>query len=312
MTPAAGTAAPSEPVPAGLNLVLCAAAAAGAAALLRAASRADSPAVLAACAAGFAFFNNTVFSLLHEAVHGILHPDRRVNDALGRLLAGFFPTAFALQRAFHLGHHRRNRTAAELFDYLRPGESRWLKAAQWYGLLTGAYWLAPPLSSLLVALWPGALRAAARRDGWARQTSAAAMAAGAAEVPASAARRDALAAAFVQAVLWFGLGLTPAGWAACYAAFALQWSALQYADHAFSELDARGGAWDLRVDPLTRVFFLNYHHHRAHHLSPQTPWLHLPARVDHGRPRPSWLGVYLAMWAGPRPLPEGARLPEPA
>lgn len=304
---------PAEAVPARLNLALCAAAPAAAAALLWAASRAGSGPALLAAAVLFAFVNNTVFALLHEAVHGILHPHRRVNDALGRFLAAFFPTSFSLQRAFHLGHHRRNRTAAELFDYLRPGESRWLKSAQWYGLLSGLYWLAPPLSSALIALWPGSLRRAARSgSAWASQTSAAAMAAGAADVPAAGLRRDVLVAACVQALLAWGLGLTPTGWAACYAAFALQWSALQYADHAFSELDPRGGAWDLRVDPLTRLLFLNYHDHRAHHLSPQTPWLHLPARVDRTRERPTWLAVYAAMWAGPRPLPEGARLTEAA
>lgn len=303
----------AEAVPARLNVLLCAAAPAAAAALLWAASHARSWAALAAAAVLFAFVNNTVFALLHEAVHGILHPDRRVNDALGRFLAGFFPTAFSLQRAFHLGHHRRNRTAAELFDYLQPGEARWVKAAQWYGLLTGVYWLAPPLSSVLVALWPGALRFAATGSApWARQTSAAAMAAGAADVPAFEARRDVCAAAAVQAALSWGLGLTPAGWAACYAAFALQWSALQYADHAFSELDPRGGAWDLRVDPLTRLLFLNYHDHRAHHLSPQSPWVHLPARVDLSRPRPTWAAVYLKMWGGPRPLPTGVRPAEVA
>ena len=32
----------------------------------------------------------------------------------------------------------------------------------------------------------------------------------------------------------------------------MNWSALQYADHAWSPLDVRDGAWDLRINPLVR------------------------------------------------------------
>ena len=70
---------------------------------------------LIACV-GFSLINNTIFSLLHEAVHGVFHHDRRINDFFGRVCAAFFPTGFLIQRVCHLGHHRRNRTDAELYD----------------------------------------------------------------------------------------------------------------------------------------------------------------------------------------------------
>ena len=71
--------------------------------------------------------------------------------------------------------------------------------------------------------------------------------------------------------------------AVCYAAFAINWSSLQYTDHAFSKLDVRDGAWNLRVNPSTRLLFLNYHHHLAHHRHPQVPWIHLGRFVDPAR-----------------------------
>jgi fatty acid desaturase len=82
-------------------------------------------------AIGFSYVNNTMFSLLHEATHGFLHPDARVNTWMGRIAAAFFLTSFSLQRSFHLTHHRNNRSESEQFDYFRPGDNRFLKLAQW-------------------------------------------------------------------------------------------------------------------------------------------------------------------------------------
>lgn len=41
---------------------------------------------------GFALVNNTIFSLLHETVHGVFHPNRQVNLTFGRICAALFPT----------------------------------------------------------------------------------------------------------------------------------------------------------------------------------------------------------------------------
>src|SRR5262249_53453074 len=106
----------ATPIAGTLNVALLLVAAGAGGAFLWAASRSRSWLELVACAVAFSLVNNTVFSLLHEATHGILHPDARVNDWLGRLAAAFFPTAYSLQRAFHLTHHRNNRTELEQFD----------------------------------------------------------------------------------------------------------------------------------------------------------------------------------------------------
>ncbi|HVE13916.1 MAG TPA: fatty acid desaturase [Elusimicrobiota bacterium] len=306
MTPPA-SAAPPLPVPGRLNVVLAFASGAAALTLLRLASHAASTWQALLCAAAFSYVNNTLFSLLHEAVHGVFHPRARVNDAFGRALAVFFPTSFTLQRFFHLGHHRRNRSPAERFDYIEPGQNALLKRVQWYGILTGVYWLLPPLSSLLYLVSPGLFSAfRSDEDGalWCRQTGAEAMAVGVESLPRAATRGEVLLGIAGQAAAFALLGLTFKGWALCYAAFAVNWSSLQYADHAWSPLDTTRGAWNLRVNPVVRGLFLNYHHHRAHHENPGVPWIHLPRFVDPALPSPSFVRVYLSMWAGPRPLPE--------
>jgi fatty acid desaturase len=298
-----GDVAPAEPIPGTLNLALALAAPAAALGLLAFASRTPSWGWRIAAAVAFSYVNNTIFSLLHEAVHGHFHPRRAVNEAAGRLLAAFFPTGLGFQRVCHLGHHRRNRTDEEVFDYILPGENRLLKTLQWYGILTGLYWLLPPFGCLLYLLWPGFFHLPERLRGMRsfRQTSTAAMLSGFADAPRGTIRLEILFTLAFQAASIALLDLTAAGWLTCYAAFGFNWSSLQYADHAFTERDVHDGAWNLRVNRLVQALFLNYHHHKAHHRDPRIPWIHLPKHVDFSEERPAFLGIWLRMWRGPRP-----------
>jgi fatty acid desaturase len=297
-------------IPGRLNGVLAMSVLAANLGLLWGASHMASWIGVAVCAIAFSFTNNTVYSLLHEAVHRKFHPDGSINEWAGRLLAASFPTGLSFHRMCHLGHHRRNRTEVERFDYYTPEDNRLLKFAQWYGILTGLYWLLPPLGCLLVLLVPArALRALFRSRGskQAEHIGAEAMLEGLAEAPVWQMRLEIVMSGALQMLAWFVLDLTPLGWLACYATFAVNWSALQYADHAWSELDVRDGAWNLKVSPAIQYIFLNYHHHRAHHQHPEVPWIHLDRYVDFAEQRPSFLKMYLSMWRGPRPLPEVER-----
>ena len=81
-------------IPATLNIVIAVGAIAIATGCLWLASHAPHWTVVIAAAFIFSFANNTIFSLLHECVHGTFHPRRRINDAAGVLFAAFFPTSF--------------------------------------------------------------------------------------------------------------------------------------------------------------------------------------------------------------------------
>ena len=297
-----GRAQRIDPIPSALNITLAVVAPAAAAALLAAASSTNSWVWRIGAALAFSYVNNTIFALLHEAVHGHLHPNRRVNEAVGRAMAAFFPTSLAFQRVCHFGHHRRNRSDAEVFDYILPGESRLTKTLQWYGLLSGVYWLLLPLGCLCYLFWPGFFRRPHRLHASRlfRETSAEAMLSGFEDAPERTIRLEILLSFAVQAALIWILNLTAAGWVTCYAAFAVNWSSLQYADHAFSKRDVLDGAWNLRVNRVVQYLFLNYHHHKAHHQNTQVPWLHLPKYVDFAETRPSFLSIWLRMWRGPR------------
>ena len=224
-------------IPNALNLTLLAVISWAAVKLLQAASHSEGL-ILLPIALAFGYVNHTMYALLHEAVHNSLNSSKSINDWGGRWAAAFFPTSYRLQRAFHLTHHRFNRTESEQWDYLRPGDNKFLKLAQWYAIMTGLYWVFIPLVSLLYLAWPGLLKKALlRQTPLAQQTSSDNYLESLDGLDPKLARGDVFFTIALQASLFLLLGVSLKGWAICYAAFAFMWSSLQYADHAFSPLD---------------------------------------------------------------------------
>jgi fatty acid desaturase len=295
------------PIPTLLNVFIICVSTISAITLLVVASRSHHISIILLCAIVFSLVNNTNFSLLHEAVHDVLHRNAKVNYVLGVFLAAFFPTGFTFQRYCHLGHHQRNRSYAEQFDYYRPTDNRVLRYLQWYGILTGLYWCLAPFTTLVYLIAPKSMIKIinkADHSQLATTTGSDAMLKSIGKAPMLQVRCEILFTLLFQISLFLLLGVTWQAWLVCYAAFAINWSSLQYADHAWSELDTVNGAWNLRINPLVRVLFLNYHHHRAHHQNPRISWRHLHSLIDYSKPRPSFLRIYLMMWKGPRPITE--------
>lgn len=290
-------------IPVWLNIGIGTAAAAVAIACLWLASHAPHWSVLVGAACVFSFANNTIFSLLHECAHGSFHPNRGVNDGAGVLFAAFFPTAFTIQRVSHFGHHRRNRTDLELYDYFLPHQSRWLKTYWIYCLLTGFYWAIIPVAGLTYLACPFIFRSRAFQNGPAKWWSFEEFVRDVADEPIGRVWPEAAFTFAFQIGLWLAFDLDWLGWIACYWAFGLNWSSLQYADHAWSPRDVKEGAWNLRFWPATQAIFLNYNLHLVHHRQPDIPWVHLPRFVSAADPKPSFWSIYWSLWGGARAAP---------
>lgn len=260
---------------------------------------------LALAALAFSFANNTVFALLHEAVHGNFSPSRRINAAAGWLFAAMFPTSFTVQRVSHVGHHRRNRTDAELYDYVLPGQSRWLKTYWIYCLLTGGYWSIIPVAGLVYLLCPWAFRSRGFIEGPARWWGFEPFVRDIAREPIGAIWPQYAFTFAFQTVLFWALGLTWQAWLACWWAFGVNWCSVQYTDHAWSRRDVIEGAWNLKRWRLTQALFLNYNLHLVHHRQPGLPWSELPAHVSSVEAMPSFWSIYRRLWLGPLPAPAG-------
>ncbi len=252
----------------------------------------------------FAHIANTAFSLLHEAVHSVFHYNRSTNYYFGVLMAALFPTAYTFQKRCHLNHHRNNRTKYETFEMYDDKDNYLIKTATIYGVLIGIYYFVPFLGCLWLLLHPKSMfnsAFAGKNNYEVGRMGGASMLRSFENLSTREILKMRLEVVFTivfQLALFYFLNLTFLTWALCFLTFGIFWSSLQYADHAFSARDIRNGAWNLKVNPITRIFFLNYHFHQAHHQHPNVSWLHLPKFVDTKYGQPSFWEIYLKMWKG--------------
>jgi fatty acid desaturase len=252
----------------------------------------------------FLHLNNTIFSFMHEAVHGIFSTNVFTNNLFGSVAAALFPTSFSLQKIAHLGHHRRNRTDQDLYDYYLPGQSRLLRNFQLFaGNLFGLYWLCIPLSNLIYLLAPWLYKSRWFIQGPARYLGFESYVKEIAQHGTWRIWFECLWALVYQVTVWVVLDLSWQGWLLCYGLFALHWSALQYVVHAWSPRDIVIGAWNLRVTSVARLLALNYHYHLAHHQHPQVSWLYLPQLGRKNEKQPSFWKIYFSLWGGVKPAP---------
>lgn len=251
----------------------------------------------------FSAVGNTLFALLHESVHGVLSSNRRINEIFGQIAAMCFPTGLRFQRTCHLGHHRRNRTDHEIFDMYYPDDNKLLKWFQFYSILTGPYWLSVSFGWIMYLVFPWFFKIFTLPFFKKEKSADAEMLLPFLNHPAATRIRIELACTVLfQILLWKTLGLKFWPTFACFWIFGMVWGSLQYADHAWSPRDIRRGAWNLKVNPVTRFIFLNYHYHQVHHTHPRMPWLYLPKHVEPGSAMPSFFKIYIEMWKGPKPV----------
>ncbi len=252
----------------------------------------------------FSLISNAPFAMMHEAVHDVACASPRCNELLGIVSGWAFPTSFSMQRLAHIGHHQRNRTDQELYDYYLPHQSRLVRNLWLYsGNLFGLYWWSVVLGNLLYLLAPWAYRSRFFVERYAAALGFGPYIADLAQLPVLRVWCEIALAFAYQALLFYSLDLNLWWTLACYTAFALHWSVLQYADHAWSARSVRDGAWNLKVLPPFRWVALNYYYHLAHHQHPEVPWYDLPRLVDPASRQPSFWRVYFSLWKGVRPAP---------
>lgn len=288
----------AHPIPARLNLLIAAAQLAALVALLLGAGRLPFWPWAPLFAVGYALAMNSAYLLLHEAEHGLLHPNRSLNDAVGTVLALFFPAPFHLLRQGHLGHHVRNRTDDEAFDHYFEGDSRLWKNWAFYNILTGGFWLCIAVSNVILPLRPRLWTAS--RASFDRPTEAL--------LESLNPRYDRLIRLESAALLLLHGGLIASGlvpwtvWLTLVGAFGVTWSSMQYMHHYHTERHVHKGARNLRTFRWLDTLWLNHNWHQRHHEHPHIPWIQLP-RLGEGpaAPRESMFSAWLRQWRGPTP-----------
>lgn len=285
------------PIPKNLNLVIVSAQLAALFAIFRGTAVAIEWWHLLLLAAAFAIVGNSVYATIHEAEHGILHPNSTINDLLGVGMALFFPAPFHLIRQGHIGHHQRNRSDDEAFDLYFEGDGALLKWLEYYGILTGLFWILVVLSNIAVLVCPFILK---RRYFEFDRPSAAFMAS---LNPAYLwiVKLEAVAVIVMHTLIVWGMGIPPLHYALVYFGFGLSWSAMQYVHHFGTERHVVRGTRNLWLFPPIDLVWLNHNWHLTHHGHPIVPWIYLPRMGRQENPhRQFLLWHYLRMWRGPR------------
>ena len=287
------------PIPARLNLLIIALQLSAVAAIFYATSQADTWWQLALLAVAMGIVGNSIYSIIHEAEHRMLHPNAWINDVLGAGMALLFPAPYHLIRQGHLGHHQRNRSDDEAFDLYFAGENPFLRHLQLYGILTGAYWVMVALSNFVALAAPLVLR---RKNFEFNRPSAALMDSLNPRYWWLISLEGALAILLHVGVI-FGLGIVPWKYFCVYFGFGFSWSAMQYVHHFATDRHVLRGARNLWFFAPIDWIWLHHNWHLAHHCQPTVPWIYLPrlAATDDDAPPREFLGWhYLRMWRGPR------------
>jgi fatty acid desaturase/membrane-associated phospholipid phosphatase len=244
---------------------------------------------------GFAFLFLPLYTLLHEAEHGVFHRVPFVNEAFGVLMGCLFPGSFSFLRMCHLGHHRRNRSDVERFDVLEAHDDVTARRVYFYTLYLGGFWALVPLATALLVLWPGLLKTRLST----LHADAEAMVRGVPDSLLLRVRLEATAALAAQALGVATFGWT---WVLLQALAGVCWSSQQYVTHAGSPRDALNGAHNLKAPRLYEALLLHFNWHLAHHQHPRVPWLYLPQFDDRTRVRPKYFESFFRFWQGPKPV----------
>ena len=248
-------------------------------------------------AVAFGVVMNSVYAVIHEAEHGVLHPHPEINAALGVLMALFFPAPYHLIRQGHIGHHQRNRSDDEAFDLWFDGERFWTKCLQWYSLLTGVFWISIAFANLALLVAPVlfdkklyrfdrpsfALFESLNPSYW------------------RLIRLEAVLVVALHTSIVVGLGIPPLRYAVMYFGFGFSWSALQYLHHYGTERHVTRGARNVWIFPLLDLILLNHNWHLTHHKHPTVSWKYLPELGRREDPERTFLiWHYFKMWKPPR------------
>ena len=235
-------------------------------------------------AAAIALTTPTLWSLIHEAIHGLAMRDRRINDLLGRAMGVAFGAPLAVLRAGHLLHHRYSRTVrerTEVYDAART--PRWRAALAYYARLCGGMYFLETLGTLAAVAPARALARLERRlDG---AETVAGLVVGALRRPEAAAmlRLDgpAIIAVYGTSIWLYGAH----AWVLAAAVLARAFL-ISFADNAYhydTPLDAPRRAKNVRAPRWLEAALLGFTYHGVHHRHPALPWPGLRRKFEEER-----------------------------
>ena len=259
-----------------------------------------------------AVLNNPYWSLIHEAIHDLFHPGRKVNAFFGRCLAVFFGAPFRVLRLSHLLHHKLNRLPVEGTEYYDKTKSSKARTAPGYyfQILFGLYLVEvlSPLYFLLPRSWlqrfkerflaPNSVSAMLMQN-W---------------LGVEALREIRLDGMLTLALLSLSFYCYGERWPLLLAILGARGFLISFLDNVYHYETPVGDVFYARNlwlnAPLARLL-LHFNLHGIHHLNPAIPWIELPNafRSQTGKFAGGYFNAALRQLRGPialQDLPGGA------
>lgn len=238
---------------------------------------------------------------MHECFHNRGHRNPTMNWLLGFSASTIFGTAYSLFAINHYGHHVRNRTRAELVDYIYPDENGTKKTVLYYFAIVGGIWLGGLIGPFLCFVLPYSMTAKLRQGG--RDNTYAEAFKDFTPAKWWLMRLETILAVSFWVVIYRALQWDYRVLLVTYAAFAFSWSSLQWVYHVRTPIHSVEGAYNLRAPWLVRVLFLNFNYNLTHHRDSGMPWQEMFRRSNQQETQPLWYR-YVCIFLPPQPLPE--------
>lgn len=246
------------------------------------------------------------YSLIHEAEHGLLLSNSKLNYWGGVYLSFLFFAPFSFLRKCHLNHHSHNRTDYEMWDLYYEHQNRWSKHGYLYLIMMGMTWILIAVATVLFCIAPWLVHS--RLFTWNRDIRGLIIGTDHKRI-LSRTIRESWFVVILHILVFLLLNLEFQSFLFMYLTHGFLWSSQNYVNHAFSPRDIINGAHNHRMNPIFRFLYLNFHLHLAHHQNPKIPWLHLKKFVDEDAGRFSYWKTYLRLWKGPELTDEPSPVP---
>ena len=249
---------------------------------------------------------NLHWHLTHEAVHGMLTNNRRLNERFGALLGALFFSSFSIARYGHLTHHRNNRYADTQEIYYKKDKPNTL---YYYFEILGGFFVLYEFLLIPLAWGPKAVvqkiiqKKINDRAGQNDQPMYTDLKKIVDNPHATKlVKKESLLLLLVLVLSLYSYGAHLIIFLIYFLIRAFFVSYLNNMPHYKNSIHTDINASDTAYLPklLTRCY-LNFNYHKTHHQFPSTPWTHLPRlfKETNGEFNCNYFKVYLDQLKGP-------------
>lgn len=224
--------------------------------------------------------SNTMWALIHEAIHCIFHPNKSVNLKWGRMLSLSFGIEFHIARFGHLLHHRFNRSGIDLTDGYDPEKiPKWLANLGYYLQICIGLYLSEILVPILL-LFPKQVLLFLGRKTVGEQAPHYQVAKSA--LLKNPTLYEIRIGTIAMLIIWIiSFYLYGHFWWVLLVAALIRGFMVSFADnlpHYGTATNDVRYAYNLSLPPFLQKGILNFNLHRVHHHYPNIPWKQLPEK----------------------------------